>query len=126
MCRFDPFDFPGPNDFYSFVFRIARKPHKCEECWREIRRGERYRLASGKMDSRMWSAKTCAHCDIPRQWLEANCDGYLYSQVIGDFMEHAEANMPMLRIVAGARRKWRSFGDPAQLLPIPVYPQDMD
>jgi hypothetical protein len=45
--------------------------------------------------------------------------------VIEDFGNHATANIPMLRIVVGARRKWCSFVDPSQLLPVPIDPPDM-
>jgi hypothetical protein len=125
MCQFDPYD-TDSNAFYCAEHRVARKLHICGECGRNIAKGERYRYVSAKSDGRVWTAKTCAHCDVPRQWLETNCNGYIYSSVIEDFGEHAEADVLMLRIVVGARRRWKAFADPSTLLPIPVYPGNMN
>ena len=115
----------SPTVGWSETFRLARKDHWCGECGRTITAGEHYWYASGVSDHRGFSAKTCEHCHVMSEWLVNNCMGYIYSQQVEDFREHSEACLPMLRIVVGARRKWKSFADPARLLPLPVYPPDM-
>ena len=66
----------------------------------------------------------CAHCQVAAEWLEENCGGYLLDAVHEDFSEHATGNLPMLRIVVGARRRWKTFGG-GGLMALPVYPPDM-
>jgi hypothetical protein len=110
---------------WSETHRTARKDHRCGECARSISKGETYWYASGVHGRRGFSAKTCDHCHIASDWLTANCSGYMYGSQIEDIHEHAEANIPMLRIVVGARRQWKSFSDPSRLLPAPIYPEDM-
>ena len=122
MCMADYGDRP---EFWSEKSQTARKEHRCEECHRTIRAGEVYWCGFGKQEGSTYSSKTCSHCRVASDWLCRNCHGFLYSKVIEDFGEHAEANLPMLRIVVGASRKWQSFTDPARLLPVPADPPDM-
>lgn len=124
MCMFEPGDYQ--NEWYRSENRKARKEHRCGECGRIIQRGEQYRVAAGKTEGDVWDAKICVHCDVAASWLRENCNGYMYTAVLEDFGEHAEANLPMLRIVVGARRHWKSFADPGRLLPTPVYPPNMN
>ena len=123
MCRTDIFD--DPTIGWSEKIRHARKDHICRECGRDIKKGERYWYASGISDKRPFDSKTCEHCHVISDWLSVNCAGYLYSEQLEDFSEHAEASQKMLRLVVGARRRWRSFSDPMKRLPIPAYPGDM-
>jgi hypothetical protein len=123
MCMIDIND--DRPEFSSDRTLTARKEHKCVECGRSIGVGERYRRSFMKQDGAVYDAKTCAHCDVACSWLVANCNGYIYEAVIEDFQEHATPCMPMLRIVVGARRQWKSFADPARLLAMPAYPADM-
>jgi hypothetical protein len=113
-------------EFSRVETRKAKKTHICRECFRVIHPGETYHYASGKSEGRMWSAKTCAHCDVAATWLLENCNGFLFGGVIEDFNDHAEGRMDMLRLTVGSRRKWRSFTDPARLMPIPAMPAAMD
>jgi hypothetical protein len=114
------------TQFSHSEIRTARKAHHCGECGRSISRGERYRVAAGKSYGEMWDAKVCVHCDVACSWLSENCNGYLYSAVHDDFREHADGNLAMLRIVVGSRRGWKSFADPARLLPVPAVPPQMN
>ncbi len=41
---------------------VARKPHKCCECHREIAKGSRYERISGKWDGEFSAYKTCLDC----------------------------------------------------------------
>ena len=122
MCMIDD---SVQNDFWQEHSRTARKEHKCGECYRPIRKGEQYWYASGKSEGRIYNSKMCRHCHVVADWLVRNCRGYLYSEVMEDFRQHAEANMPMLRLVIGARRQWVSFTNPAALMPVPPDVPDM-
>jgi len=122
MCRIDDGE---TTECWSEKHRTARKEHVCHECRRSIAKGEAYWYASGVTSRRGWDAKTCAHCHVISDWLSANCHGFVHSQQVEDLGEHAEANLPMLRIVVGARRQWKAFADPSALLPVPMYPPDM-
>jgi hypothetical protein len=115
----------GPTIGWRERQRLARKSHACGECGRFIATGDRYWYASGVSNGRGFSAKTCEHCHVITDWLSANCQGYIYGGQVEDFQDHAEACLPMLRLVVGARRQWKAFQDPALLLPLPVYPEDM-
>jgi hypothetical protein len=112
-------------EFWREKSHRARKPHKCEECGREISPGEVYWYGFGKQEGSTYDSRTCAHCRVASNWLLRNCNGFVYGAMIDDLRDHAEGSMPMLRIVVGARRRWRNFQEPAGLLPIPTDPPDM-
>lgn len=122
MCMIDGAE---GSEFGGHVHHKARKPHWCEECGREISCGERYRYASGKACGYFWTSKMCEHCEVAAAWLIKNCRGFVYAGVIEDLQEHAEQQFGMLRLVVGAKRQWRSFADPAKLMPVQPYPRDM-
>lgn len=46
---------------YITTKRIARKSHRCSECWGVIRAGEQYTIESGIQDG-PFAYKMCAHC----------------------------------------------------------------
>lgn len=123
MCMIDDGDRP---EFWSEKsIRKSRKEHKCEECGRAIAVGEPCWYGFGKQDGYTYSSRTCTHCRVIADWLLRNCRGFVYGAMIEDFGNHAEANVAMLRIVVGARRGWRRFGDRAQLMAVPSAPADM-
>lgn len=124
MCLFDAYD--HHTEFSWSKIRKAAKDHRCGECARVIHKGEDYQYAAGKTDGLMWEAKVCSHCQVVAGWLRENCGGYLFNAILEDFQEHAEASIPMLRCVVGMRRGWRSFADPARLLPLPACPPNMN
>ena len=103
----------------------ARKEHKCEECGRNIGAGEPYWYGFGKQDGYTYDSKTCRHCRVIADWLLRNCNGFMYTAMVDDFRNHAEGTVSMLRLVVGARRKWRRFSDPSRLMPVPADPPDM-
>jgi hypothetical protein len=113
------------SEFWREKSHRARKTHICEECGRVISIGEVYWYGFGKQDGYIYDSKTCEHCRVASDWLLRNCNGFIYGAIIEDLKEHAEGSLPMLRIVVGARRSWRSFQDPTKLLPIPIDPPDM-
>lgn len=103
------------------VRRRARREHKCNECGRTISVGEHYHRAGALYNHRWFTYRTCAHCDVLRQWLQANCGGFLYCGVLEDFGEHASEYRVLgwwkLRVMAGNR--WARKG---ALVPIPAVP----
>lgn len=123
MCMYDDGDAPS---FYSKVQRTARKAHKCDECGREIARGEAYAHVSAKWDGYLGTVKTCSHCAVLQDWLEKECGGYVHHAIVDDVREHLdEAGVPaygygLARLVVLARKGWRRKG---QLTPIPPVPR---
>lgn len=47
---------------YSEIIRVARKPHRCCECQRQIFAGEKYQAASGMWDGSFSTFRTCIEC----------------------------------------------------------------
>ena len=75
VCAVDDYDAP---EFITQKFVTARKDHKCCECNRMIRPGERYESSSGKwpMETGINTFRTCLGCMRLRRDL---CrDGFLY------------------------------------------------
>lgn len=66
-------------EFCTTQLRTAAKPHRCEECWRTISKGETYQHAVGKWEGDFWAMKTCAHCAAFREIADAY-DDYYYSE----------------------------------------------
>lgn len=121
MCMIDSGE---RYDVYSAETRKAAKPHKCDECHREIAKGETYRLTKGMYD-RLWSTnKVCAHCMVVVQWLGDNCGGYMDGGVFEDIVEHVEEyrRMDLARVAVGMRHKWKRIRREGQM-PIPKLPR---
>lgn len=64
-------DFEEP-DFYVARIHTARKPHRCEECRREIKPGEQYEYVSASWGHIARTYKTCEHCRDLRIWTQNN------------------------------------------------------
>ncbi len=47
---------------FNSITRTARKDHKCCECWRTIKAGEKYQYSSGVWDGEPDSFKQCLNC----------------------------------------------------------------
>lgn len=99
---------------HNVAQRVARKPHKCYECHREIAPGEQYEYATGLARSYGWDHyHTCAHCVWARRWLMSECNGFLYGGVYEDLHEHwledpLLATLDLGRRIIGMRRRWRN------------------
>lgn len=123
MCMIESAD--GDCTYYDSFWRTAKQGHRCGECHREIRPGERYQRNVWKTDGTFGSAKTCAHCAEAAKWLIRECHGYLFGGVEQDLLEHWEEGLDVAeyrtlelgRLLVGMRRKWerRSGG----LMPLP-------
>ena len=74
-----------------------------------------------------FSEHVCSHCVVGVRWLIINCGGYIGSDVRDELREHAEEYhhtphaVPLLRLVAGMRRKWKRF-DGKGMMEIPALP----
>lgn len=103
------------------VDRKARKPHRCSECARTIEPGEVYNHQATLFDGSKESYRCCAHCEVARDWLQAECGGWVYTEVADEVTEHFRDGYAQLgRLAASLRRRWRGFR--GQLLPIPTRP----
>ena len=62
---------------FSERYRNAHKDHKCCECHRIIKAGERYHFAKGCWEGKWYEFKTCEECDELRHELEDTYSGEL-------------------------------------------------
>ena len=128
MCMLDDSD--GCVTMLSEATPVARKAHKCRECGRQIAAGERYHVERYLWEGKLHNHKTCAHCDVARQWLQAECGGWLYGDVKQNLRElavraaHAvntAGHVPLMRLAVGMKWKWRAPS--GRLLGVPRVPQ---
>jgi len=83
---------------------IARKPHRCEECGREIRRGERYERVRGIWDGHPDTFCTCVYCLAIRDLIEARAKCWCWEH--GNMIEQAmdwlrDDDTPGIHMAAG-------------------------
>lgn len=121
MCMWDRGDSPS---VYRACERVAKKPHKCNECSREIAVGERHRYVFMVYDGYPYTGRACAHCGVAQEWLARECGGYLWDGLWEDIRQHLEEYpalyWPLGRLYAGYRRRWcRRDGS---LMMIPCVP----
>ena len=120
MCAIDDADYFC--EVLSSRTLTARKAHRCNECGRTIEPGESYLcefLTDEEQGARVH--KTCAHCQIVREWLLRECGGWLYSGIAEDIGDHAGYGMPVARLVVGINRQWYRID--GSLMPVPTLPQ---
>lgn len=120
MCRVDGWDQVA---LLTNACRKSRKQHVCDECYRFIVFGEKYRYETYATEGTVYVHKTCAHCQVGRDWLVKNCGGYIYGEVLDEVHEHAD-EYPDLRgalgaACAGMKTKWAVDG---ALMPVPDMP----
>ena len=65
----------------------ARKEHRCVECARTIKIGEKYETYKGASDGYIYVSKTCADCVSLRDTFFPN-SGYVFGQVREEIAEH--------------------------------------
>lgn len=122
MCRIDDAD--GQVEVLQAGYRKARKLHTCIECRRGVLPGESYHYEFGVLDGDRVTYKTCSHCMVAREWLNKNCGGWVFYDVIEEIEEHGQdyrkLRVSLYRIVIGARRHW--YGFKGGLLPLPKMP----
>lgn len=119
------FDDDVSPSFCVDVWYRARKPHRCSECARPIEKGEQYVCTRGMWDGNISVYKRCAHCEVLREWLAAECGGWMYGDVVSDVREHiqdygvSQYGFGLARLVVLAQNDWRRAG---QLVPVPTIP----
>jgi len=79
-------DVEGMPSFYTEKVVKARKMHKCVECHRGIKPGERYESAAGCWDDGFHVMKTCADCLSVRNAMF--CSGWMYGEIWNEVREH--------------------------------------
>lgn len=65
------YDGPMP-ELFSQGWRVARKVHRCCECFEEIKPGTRYQYTVGKWDGDFMDFKTCPPCAAIRDEICGN------------------------------------------------------
>jgi len=82
-CGDDSCDYDGEQaSVFEERIRTARKEHRCGECKRTIRKGERYHYASGCWEGSWDHHKTCKQCvAIAKEYL---CDCYTFGNLRND------------------------------------------
>lgn len=121
MCRIDGNEYPP--EMFTETHPTARKEHRCCECGRVIHPGERYERIDGVWDRAdgMQTYKTCSHCQMARSWLQAECGGFLFTEVAEDLRDHfydggMEDRYWIGRMVIGMRHRWQGKRG---LMPVP-------
>lgn len=129
MCMIDHAEW---CEWSSSREHTARKTHRCDECYRDIQPGERYRIGVGGQDGSIWSEKQCRHCWAASVWLTEVCGGFLWGGVAEDLREHWDVSpkyrtLWLGRAVVGQQRRWRRRD--GELMPVlgrPVYTADLE
>lgn len=82
-------DYP---EVYERRLQKARKTHKCDECWREIKPGEQYEYTFSVLGGDVWPSRTCSHCLDLRDFVVAHipCSCWQHGSMIDDVMEDAK------------------------------------
>jgi|ERR1700744_760855 len=75
---------------------ISRKHHKCYECAREIKPGDKYEIIQGIADGQFMRYKTCVQCVDLREYVrgEVDCLCYIFGDLLGECLEYANAAEP--------------------------------
>lgn len=87
--------------YYADAWPTARKPHRCEDCGRTIRPGEKYRKGSGMDGSTAWTWRECEHCTCLVHLLDRD-DSYSDE----DFINWEPTTLAHLRLKAMWLKKW--------------------
>ena len=121
MCMIEDSD--GPVVLLSESQPVARTRHQCSECRRVIDPGERYLREFCLFDGRVTTHKTCAQCQVARNWLSDHCRGWCYGAVEEDVRKHAHEGYPMYvaRLAIGMQWMWRT--PRGKLMPVPKLPE---
>ena len=101
--------------FYTNTFPTARAEHRCEDCGRTIRRGERYRRGFGADGGTAWTWKECEHC----HWLIQIIEWYPWEGYGPEtFIDWEPETLARLRLKALWRKRWTCAD--GSLYPVPT------
>lgn len=102
---------------------VARKAHRCDECFRRINPGEKYLKEATLFEGILEVYKTCQHCQVVRQWLINECGGFLYRGCKEDLSDHACGyGMKVARMYVAMKNKWTTRK--GQLMPVERFLND--
>jgi len=110
MCMYDDGE---PWKLYSVTMRRAAKPWRCDECYRDIERGETYRYSCGLSEYGWETFRICAHCTEAVRWLDAVCSGWMHHATKDDLWNHIggdesyERTAPLIRLFRWEDARWR-------------------
>jgi hypothetical protein len=84
-------DYEQPTVYRSSE-RVARKEHKCYECHRTIRPGERYERVFAIWDGAANNVCTCHHCLELRRWVVAHvpCSCWAHGNMLEDLRDDVD------------------------------------
>lgn len=116
----------GDGVFTEFENKLltARKAHQCCECRRTIQAGETYHLFVGVWEREIDRFKTCQHCRVACEWLQAECHGYLFERAEEDIREHCQEGqyaMDLFRVAVGMKKQWTKKN--GELMALPTMPK---
>lgn len=85
-------DYDSPQVYSSKIVK-ARKEHRCYECGRTIKAGERYESAFGVSDGDTYQPHTCGDCVDIRQFIQNNipCFCWAHGNLFEDCFNVIEA-----------------------------------
>lgn len=116
----------GDDEFANLISereRTAGKDHRCQECARWIRKGERYHADVIADESTIHTHRTCLHCMVVRDWLAKQCGGWVYTCVEEDAREHVfqgDGGWPLARAVVAMSKKWELKDGTLRPVPQPL------
>lgn len=121
MCRVDDCD--GYAQVFGDSTLTAKKEHKCDECRRVIQPGEKYRRERGVHESEPFTHKTCQHCLVARDWMNATCGGFVYGEIEEELLEHWNEDTDyrtreLAKLIYGMGRNWQARK--GGLMPLPT------
>lgn len=99
----------------------ARKPHRCQECGREIEPGEHYERVAATWEGEFFTNVACAHCAVARMIVDDYDNWYHegYYGGLGPWLdEEGDAKPWSQDLLAAFRVRWRGPG--GDLLPLPT------
>lgn len=112
MCRIDGADIAT---VFNVIERTAIKSHNCGECHRIINPQEKYSIFTGLWEGEWKSYKMCSHCTVLSDWLNDECGGYVFGEVLEEFEEHvvdygyAKPHNPLARAAINSRHQWKEI-----------------
>lgn len=80
---------------FSDRYRKAHKDHKCCECRRIIKAGEKYHFAKGCWEGKWAEYKTCEECDGLREKLKDPYYGRAPFECLSEWADGADVEFPV-------------------------------
>lgn len=109
----------------------ARLPHQCEECRREIGRGERYSRTAAVWEYHFFTNVACLHCRSAREIIAQIDPDYRECYYGGGLAEWIAEGLwydfdtpEALRVAACFKARWRYQS--GHLMPVPPYPGEVN